>query len=430
MRNKGEVIVLLGAGFSTGNMGVCALASGAIASALESYPNAKLYFLDYETKPATYRIRHYDKDVAVGLMNIRFSKNVFFRNNIVRLIITAMLLKLIPFQKLRLKLARTNPWLGLLSKSQIVGAISGGDSFSDIYGLTRLIYVSLPQVLVLLLKKNLVLLPQTIGPFGSIAAKGIARYILRRAKEIYSRDRQGQEVASRIIRNGNKKASLCYDMGFLMHPQISCDRMPAWLTSGDRSLLVVGLNVSGLLYMGGYTANNMFGLRTDYRKIIDQLVNNFVRKHGAELVLIPHVWGSDGESDVSACNQVYSKADQDVRKHIHVIDQDYDHHEVKAIIGWCDFFLGSRMHACIAALSQSVPAIGLAYSQKFCGVFESVNMAELTIDLREYDEASLLDRVLQIYERRQEFRARLDAEMPLVKASVMKLFKDVISMHC
>ena len=49
----------------------------------------------------------------------------------------------------------------------------------------------------------------------------------------------------------------------------------------------------------------------------------------------------------------------------------------KAVIGQCDFFIGSRMHACIAALSQGVPCVGVAYSMKFAGVFDTVGMERM-----------------------------------------------------
>ena len=45
-------VLLLGATFSTGNMGVGALAAGALEVARASYPHAEIRFLDYgrETK--------------------------------------------------------------------------------------------------------------------------------------------------------------------------------------------------------------------------------------------------------------------------------------------------------------------------------------------------------------------------------------------
>ena len=81
------------------------------------------------------------------------------------------------------------------------------------------------------------------------------------------------------------------------------------------------------------------------------------------------------------------------------------------------------MHACIAALSQCVPAVGLAYSRKFLGVFASIGMEQLVVDLSAHDENSVVALVNRVYQSRSELRAQLDAKMPTVRASIMELFE-------
>jgi hypothetical protein len=54
-------------------------------------------------------------------------------------------------------------------------------------------------------------------------------------------------------------------------------------------------------------------------------------------------------------------------------------------------FIGSRMHACIAALSQGVPTVGLAYSDKFRGVFESLGLERLVADLRALEAGEVVE---------------------------------------
>lgn len=183
--------------------------------------------------------------------------------------------------------------------------------------------------------------------------------------------------------------------------------------------------------MGGYTRNNMFGLKIDYRLLIHDMINYFVRQLNAHVMLVPHVFGTGEktESDLSACREVFRKVERGLGTHLHLIEEEYDQHELKALIGRCDFFLGSRMHACIAALSQCVPAVGLAYSRKFRGVFASVGMDELAIDLRGLHKKSVIEVVDQAYERRFELRAQLEAKIPAVRASVLGLFSQLSINH-
>lgn len=305
----------------------------------------------------------------------------------------------------------------------------GGDSFSDIYGIGRLIYVALPQILALLLGKPLMLLPQTYGPFNGRFAKAIARFILDRAAMVYSRDRDGLEAVRELRRGNRGRLEFCYDVGFVMESYIRDDRLPEWLTQRDPKIPLVGLNVSGLLYIGGYTRNNMFGLKADYPRLIHELIDYFVLTCGAHVMLVPHVFGGEGggEGDAGACREVYQDVSADIRKSLHLIEDEYDQHEIKALIGQCDFFLGSRMHACIAALSQCVPAVGLAYSKKFDGVFMSAGVDDLVIDLRKHDCGSIIDLVSSTYQRRFEIRTLLESNMPNIRKRVLDLFNKSLS---
>ena len=418
---------LIGASFVTKNLGVAALACGTAASVFHSYPNARLFLIDYSIEPATYKVKHPGGIAMVELVNIRFSKQFYLRNNIAYLLILALCIKILPSCRWRTRLLRQNIVLKAIHEADIIGAIAGGDSFSDIYGLRRLIYVALPQILVQLLEKPLVLLPQTLGPFKSALAKAIARSIVRHSSIVYTRDPSGLEAVRELAGRDHGRLSFAYDMGFALEPHIRTERIPAWMAEYDKSIPLVGLNVSGLLYIGGYTHRNMFGVKADYRKLIHDLIDLLIRKRCAHVMLVPHVLGTgeDIESDVTACRNIYIDTPNHLQGSLHVLEGEYDQHEIKALIGRCNFFVGSRMHACIGAISQCVPAVGLAYSGKFHGVYQSVGMEELVIDIRDLDGTSIIASVDRAYHRRSELRAKLDVKIPTVRASVLGLFSQL-----
>lgn len=419
---------LLGASFGTNNLGVAALTCGTIASVYHSYPDANLFLLDYGKEPAVYRVQHPGGAANVDFVNIRFSKRFYLKNNIAFLLFLAFCLKIVPSRKLRGRLFQRNHILGTIWNADILCSLAGGDSFSDIYGLGRLIYVTLPQFLVLLIGKPLILLPQTLGPFKGTLAKAIARIIVKRSKKVYTRDPGGLETIGELAVSNHGQLAFSQDMGFAMEPEIHTERMPPWLAEQkNNGIPFVGLNVSGLLYIGGYTRCNMFGIKSDYRKLIHNLIDLLIRKHGVHVMLVPHVFGEgeDSESDLIACRKVFDETAENMRGHLHLLEQRYDQYEIKALIGKCDFFIGSRMHACIAAISQCIPSIGLAYSRKFHGVFESVGIKELVIDIRECDEDSVLATVDRSYRRIPEYRAKLEGTIPAVKESVLGLFRQL-----
>jgi len=423
MGDKTKKIILLGGIFNQ-NMGVCALTSGAIKSIWQVCPDARISLLDFNSVPLSYRLEHPHGNGLVQLINLRFSKKIWLRNHIVRLIFTALIIRAIPTRSLRDKFYSRNPLFSQIKVATLVGSIAGGDSFSDIYGIRRLIYVALPQILVLIMGKSLVILPQTVGPFKSLVGKIIASFILKRANKIYFRDKEGNHKIHDFLKGLKGRTAFSYDMGFVLEPRIAKERIPGWLLELEPNTPVVGINISGLLYIGGYTGKNMFGLKGDYRNAIHALIMLFVQKYNAHIMLVPHVLGNvkNSESDVIACRNIYSETLPAIIDRLHVVDDGYDQHELKALIGRCDFFIGARMHACIAALSQCIPAVGMAYSKKFRGVFKSVDMQDLVLDLRDYNEDAIVEITDRLYRRRSEFRKQLNAKMPEVNSSVLSLF--------
>ncbi len=418
-------ILLLGAGFSTRNLGVWALASSAIASALYSFPGARIRLLDYSREPATYSVKRAGGTVPIELVNLRFSKKALLPNNVARLLLTALFLRLVPSKELRNQVIAANPCLSAIAQADLIGSIAGGDSFSDIYGLGRLLYVALPQILVLLLGKPLVLLPQTLGPFKSLPAKAIARYILSHAEVVYSRDHESLAGMQTIVRTDSSRFRFSYDMAFALEAVAPLEGKLAHLHDLLRWRPLIGVNVSGLLYMGGYGGGNMFGLKPDYRDLIRRIILHFTSLN-AHVLLIPHVFGTgpNSESDAAASAEIYGQLAHECAGRLHLLQGEYDHHEIKHVIGQCDFFVGSRMHACIAALSQCVPAVGLAYSRKFRGVLGSVGVADLVIDLSEQSIQEVRKHVQDIYSRRHHVRTQLEQKMPGIRNSVMNLFSD------
>src|SRR5579872_3898445 len=190
---------ILGASFNTSNLGVGALAAGIITSILAQHPDAEISFMDYAKQSSCEEFLCHGKRILIEIVNIRFSKKIFLSNNIAFLIALSLLLKLVPFPHLRHWLAARNRCLKHLQEVDVVGAIAGGDSFSDIYGLPRFFYVALPQILALLSGQELVLLPQTIGPFDKSITRFLAKQILRRAHRIFSRDEEGLKTVRMLV---------------------------------------------------------------------------------------------------------------------------------------------------------------------------------------------------------------------------------------
>ena len=421
-------ICVQGAAFDTDNMGVGALAAGTVRCILHAYPQAEVFFLNYGKVSTVYTIKFRGQQIAIPLVNMRFSWRVWLRNNIAFLLFLTVLMILLPFPALRRRWIAGNDCLRHLDECDLVVAISGGDSLSDIYGLERLLYVSLPQILALWSGKRLILLPQTLGPFKSRLARAIAKYIMRRAELVCSRDHAGVKLVAQMLGSNARdvKVRFCYDVGFAVDPMPPQQVDVVGLGSSPKpASALVGFNVSGLLFMGGYTRRNMFGLQVEYTKLIYDLIYFLVEQKKANVLLVSHAFGQHAESDSIACAQLYEALKDKYPGKVGWVRGSYNQSEIKHVIGTCDFFIGARMHACIAAASQNVPVIPMAYSDKFVGVMQTIGIAANVVDLRTMNEEEILRIIDRVFINRAQVRQQLAQIMPNVKESVLSLFEDI-----
>jgi len=420
-------IGILGAALETQNLGVSALSGGAIQCILSAYPQASLFFLDYGKESTVRMVPTGGRQIAVALVNMRFSKKFWLSNNIAVLIVASMLLKLIPFAWVRGWVVRRNRCLREIDAGELFASVAGGDSFSDIYGVGRFLYSALPQILVLLLGKKLVLLPQTYGPFRRASTRAVARWIVSRAHRAWSRD----DCSLTLLMDGSKAAAIrseqgtfCYDMAFGID-----SARPASLSIEGLSLkmrrdpMMVGVNISGLLFQGGYTGKNEFGLRVNYRDLIRAVIDGLLLAEGTTVLLVPHVFGLNigTESDVVACEEVFAELRNRYPGRIGIVRGCYDPHEIRFIIGLCGFFVGSRMHACIAAVSQNIPAVAIAYSDKFIGVMERVGIGALVADARKLSQVQILAVIDDSFCQREFMTRELQKKMPPIREAVRNL---------
>jgi polysaccharide pyruvyl transferase WcaK-like protein len=415
-------IGVLGATFETGNMGLGALAAGTIQCLRNRFPGACVFLLDFSREPTVRAARIGGQQLDVPLLNMRFSKKIFLSNNIAVLILLTLVAKLIPATKARRRFLCKNRYLREIAETQFFVALAGGDSFADIYGFGRLIYVTLPQWLILLCGKRLILMPQTYGPFKGRMARKIARSILRGAEIVYSRDLAGVKDTRAMlgIPEDSSKVRFCHDVGFLLEPAEPAHTEIAGIALACRAgSNLIGLNISGLLFMEGYTRNNMFGLKVNYAELTRNLIKHLLKDTNNKLLLIPHVFGEDTETDSLACEKIFAELGAEFEGRLGTVRGRYNQNEIKWIIGQCDFFIGSRMHACIAATSQAVPAVSVAYSDKFIGVMKTIGVESLVADPRKMNSDEILQHVDRHFLERDQIRRQLEQTMPLVKKSIL-----------
>lgn len=265
----------------------------------------------------------------------------------------------------------------MVRRCDLVLDIGEGDSFSDIYGPERMRRMLLAKFVVHASRVPMILSPQTVGPFARGWAARAGRASVERCRAVFTRDALSTACLREIGYAGPVGEATDVAM-----------RLP-FETPGPRvedGKVRVGLNVSGLLMGGGYTGDNMFGLAGDYPALIRAIISEMLARPEVELHLVGHVLPGNGSvEDDAHTNRMLAVEFPDVTVAPHFASPS----EAKSYIAKLDFFMGARMHACIAAFSSGVPVIPMAYSRKFAGLFGSLGY-DRTVDCTTQDNATIV----------------------------------------
>lgn len=306
-----------------------------------------------------------------------------------------------------------NPAAKAILASRAALDVSGGDSFTDLYGPRRFAAMVKTKQIALNNGVPLILLPQTLGPFHTAQSLEMASDILRRARAVWVRD-----AASLDFLRGTLGAAfdpqihrLGVDMAVALpqaKPKLSAQMMD--LLAGARDFALAGLNVSGLLGYDPGAAQRQFGLHDPFDRQIDLIATRVLESDlNMRLLLVPHVHRAAGhpESDLDACHALQRRLPADLAARVIVLDQALNAMELKWVLARLDWFAGARMHATIGAFSAGTPTLGLGYSDKTAGVFGQCGLDMHNVDLRRVSLPDLGQRVQQSLAQRAQMRGEL-----------------------
>ena len=263
----------------------------------------------------------------------------------------------------------------------------------------------------ILLKKPFVIYSQSIGPFNWIS-RSIVRYCLRRAKVIILRE----EISERIIRLLKvDEVPICLkaDCAFALEPatpeqvnKIMKSEGIDWVCEKP----VMGISVSTMLESKD----------KNYTQLVVKLIDYIIEKFDARVLLIPHVIAPEWvmvDDRVTAKN-IFSSVKNKSR--VRLILGDYSPSELKGIIGICDLFIGSRMHANIAALSMGVPTIAIGWSHKYSGIMSLFGLEKYAFDYKSVDFETLRRAIDQMWDSKEDLRKSITLKSSEARASALE----------
>jgi colanic acid/amylovoran biosynthesis protein len=263
------------------------------------------------------------------------------------------------------------------------------------------------------LGKPLVLLPQTIGPLRRWWERRLVRWLSQRAQLIFVRDALSLALLQEL--NAGKPLPhlhLVPDIAFAYPaPPLAIGRQ---FLATHQIFPTPNQPLLGVTVLDWGAQNANFGQQAGYETAVALAIRAFIQATGGQAVLFSQVHGPQpADDDRRPAQRVYAQL-ADLGEQVRFIPDECPAATLKAAYGQMDFFLGSRLHSCIFALSMGVPVVAIQYQYKTIGVMEMLGMGEwvLPIEQSAAQPELLAQLLLAGWAERHELRAKINHCLP------------------
>ena len=420
--NDSVSVALFGAAPDTGNMCVSALYRSFLHAMGRRLPNLRPLVFDNGLGERQDSFRVDDRQLAVTRFGARGGHRYYRAENI------QTMAALSSFGVG----ASLNRGLALIDGCDAIMDVSGGDSFSDIYGPQRFRNIVLPKIIAARRKRRLLLLPQTYGPFKDPKHRALAREAVLGAGQAWSRDLRSHEILKDLLGSDYDPQvhRTGVDMAFGLTPesppQAVVDQFADWFAG---STPVIGLNVSGMIWGVDGTSAQKFGFKADYRALLRRLLEWILDNSDVNVMLVPHVFAPDGatRSDSAASAELVASltGGRDRATRIRLVPDLPNEQQLKWLIARASWFCGTRMHATIAGLSTGVATSSIVYSDKALGVFETCGQGGQMVDPRKAGTEECLVRMQELFQQRDAVRESLAKALVDVRGRLNQQMDDI-----
>lgn len=296
-------------------------------------------------------------------------------------------------------------------EADIVVSCAGGFLYtSGRFGLPLLVSVS-TMAYAWLAGKPLYTLPQTIGPLRRRWERILVKCILPKVRMVLVRDPISLEEL-RAIGLEHPCCHLVSDIAFAFPG--------APRGEGERLLAEHGVDMNrsrpllGLTLLNWAAQNRLFDRQEAYEEAMAEVIRTFILKYDGHVVLFSQVHGpTEAEDDRVPARRVYAKV-RGFDQRVSLVEQAVAPDVLKAAYGLMDFFVGTRLHSNIFALSEGVPVVAIEYQYKTRGIMRMLGLERWVISIGQTDVLKPSEVFQEAWLEREQTREMLQQIMPTI----------------
>lgn len=276
--------------------------------------------------------------------------------------------------------------------------------------------------LALRLKKQVIVLPNSFGPFEGISVKRQVQGIIGRATKVYARERSSAVALGSIL---DRVIPVYPDLGFYLDAASSrtvSALLDKYSLTGGRT---VGLTLRPWRFPG---SDNSSELYENYINSIIELLEHLLSQ-GFRVALFNQSMGPNRhEDDREAIRYLFSKAPERLRNQLSWVDEDLTCDELKALYSNLYALVGTRFHSFIFSISARVPSMAIAYGgNKATGIMTDMGLDNYVIDIGQVTGHALIDMFSRLQVNYEEIRSKLPESLAEIHRYRELLIDDVRS---
>ncbi len=294
------------------------------------------------------------------------------------------------------------------ARADMVVAAGGGYLYttSAIHGNVVLLINVYSFFFAVLLGKPVFLYAQSIGPFAGSWQIWFVRKALSRVRLVEVREELSHQLLD----------------GWRMPIPVRVTADAAFLLKGRPPAEHLGIDGASAESTVGMTVRRWFRDRekqAGYERTMASFGDWLIEERGAEVVFLPQVTYAEGHDDdrETARNVVAMVARHD---RVQVVEDELSAQEIKWLCGRMEFFVGTRMHSNIFALSSGVPTLAIAYQPKTQGIMSELGLGDCVVQI----EGLALEELQRVFgamiDRSSEIRNHLESTIPALEAKALE----------
>ena len=259
--------------------------------------------------------------------------------------------------------------------------------------------------------KNVYVLGTSIEPMNNKIVKYFTNKVLKDMTHIFAREIITFDYLKSMI--SNEKITLIPDMAFMLEDKYEESKYLKELKTNSEK--IYGITVRNWNFPKSDNPNE---LMENYVNVLTNFMNKSIENDKTSFVFIPQVIVSHG-NDSEVAIEIKNRMKQENKSKFLILEEDISPLEIKSIISNLDFFIGTRMHSNIFAISMHIPTIAIAYEKKTNGIMHTVGLDDYVIEIDEITEKKLEYLVEKQRENSQIIRNDLEKIMSRLREEIL-----------